>query len=357
MLKHNNILVTGSLGFIGFEATRLFLGKEYTVLGIDNNIRGKLFNIKTNHQTKKQYLKKTYKGKYIHFEFDIRNQKKLKELFIRYGKNIDLIIHTAAQTSHDWSARDPITDFSINAAGTLNLLELYRRYCPKAVFIFTSTNKVYGDLVNDFKYKEYKKRYDLKEEDKYYGGITEEFLIDQSRHSPFGVSKASADLMVQEYGRYFNLKTGVFRLGVVAGRGQNGALEQGFLSYMIESFKNKKDFTIIGYKGKQVRDIIDARDVVNAFYLFYKNPKKGEVFNLGGGRKNSASILELIDKISNITNKKPKIIYQNQPRLGDHKWWIGDYSKFKKNYPLWEIKYSLDDIILDIYNQSHGLYL
>lgn len=354
-MKRKKIIITGSLGLIGFEATLFFLNKNFGVVGIDNNLRAKLFGIKTNYYKKLNQVKKIYKNRYIYFSFDIRNKRQLKKVFNNYSQNISLIIHTAAQTSHDWSAKDPFVDFSINATGTLNLLELYRKYCPKAVFIFTSTNKVYGDLVNRFNLKEYKTRYDLTHGDRYFNGVNESFSIDQSKHSLFGVSKASADLLVQEYGRYFGLKTGVFRLGVVAGGGQNGALEQGFLSYMIDSFLNKKEFSIIGYKGKQVRDIIHAKDVVQAFDLYFKKPGKGEVFNLGGGRENSASVLELIEKVAKVTGRKPKINYQNKARSGDHKWWISDYLKFKKMYPSWNIKYSVDDIILDIYKNSYGL--
>lgn len=347
------ILVTGSLGFIGFEITKLFLAKNYSVIGIDNNLRSGLFSIKTNYVQKLQYLEKIYKKNYSHSNIDIRDNNKL--LFLFRNNNFDLINHTAAQTSHDWSAKDPIADFSINSLATINLLELYRQYCPKATFIFTSTNKVYGDLVNSFDYKENKSRFDLTPKDKFFDGITEDFSIDQSKHSLFGVSKASADLLVQEYGRYFCLKTGIFRLGVVAGGGQSGALEQGFLSYIVDKFIKNEDFEIIGYKGKQVRDIIHAKDVAQAFYLFYKNPKKGEVFNLGGGRENSASVLELIEKITKLTNKKPKITYKKEPRSGDHKWWITNYSKFQKMYPNWKIKYNIDKIIMDIYKQKNDL--
>ena len=349
------ILITGSLGLIGYEATKLFLDKNYLIIGIDNNLRSKLFNIKTNYDQKLQYLEKTYKTKYSHLNIDIRNNNKLSNLFKKNNKNIDLIIHTAAQTSHDWSAKDPVVDFSINAVATLILLELYRQYCPKATFIFTSTNKVYGDRVNKFDYQENNTRFDLDKKDLYYSGVTENLSIDQSKHSPFGISKVSADLLAQEYGRYFDLKTGIFRLGVVTGSGQNGALEQGFLSYMIDRFMNNKEFSIIGYKGKQVRDIIHVKDVAQAFYLYSKNPKKGEVFNLGGGRENSASVLELIEKVSKTTGKKPNISYQDKPRSGDHKWWITNYSKFQKIYPSWKIKHSVDDIILDIYKQQYDL--
>jgi len=352
IMANNRIIVTGSFGLIGFETVNFFLKKGYEVVGVDNDIRGELFSIKTNYEKKREYLKKTYKSKYTHYEYDIRDQKKLIALFKRLNKSIGLIVHTAAQTSHDWSAKDPIEDFSINTVATLDLLELYKKYCPKAVFIFTSTNKVYGDCVNKLNFIEQNERFDLDQKSSEFNGISETFSIDQSKHSPFGVSKASADLYVQEYGRYYNLKTGVFRLGVVSGSSQNGAFEQGFLSYMIKSLINTNQFTIIGYKGKQVRDIIDARDVANAFYLFFKNPKKGGVFNMGGGRKNSFSILELIRKIVEIKKAKPKIKYQSKARQGDHKWWITDFSKFRETYPSWHIEYSVEDIILDIYKNG-----
>lgn len=355
VMNKQKILITGSLGLIGFEASRFFLNKDYSVFGIDNDLRATLFGIKTNYQTKLKQLKENYKDRYFHYNFDIRDKKKLNVLLKKHKGKIDLIIHTAAQTSHDWAVKAPFVDFSINAIGTLNLLEQCRNYLPNAVFIFTSTNKVYGDLVNRFNLKEYKTRFDLDKNNFYYNGITENLSIDKSKHSLFGISKTSADLLVQEYGRYFGLKTAVFRLGVVAGSGQNGAIEQGFLSYMIDSFLNKKEFTIIGYKGKQVRDIIHAKDVIKAFYLYFKRPMKGAVFNLGGGRKNNASILELIKKLQIITGKKPKIIYQNKPRSGDHKWWITDCSEFKKNYVSWDIEHSVDDIIIDIFKEHNGL--
>lgn len=349
MGKH--IIITGSLGLIGFETTKFFLKKGYNIIGIDNSIREKLLNIKTNHKNKLNYIKNHFKEKYIHNNIDIRNKEKLEEIFKKYKSKITLVVHTAAQTSHDWSARDPITDFSINALSTLYLLELYRKYSHKAVFIFTSTNKVYGDLVNKFNYIETKTRFDLSKKDPYYCGITEDFPIDQSIHSPFGVSKASADLLVQEYGRYFGLKTGTFRLGVVSGENQDGALHQGFLSYMIKKIKNEREFTIIGYKGKQVRDIIHAKDVVKAFYLFYKNPKKGEVFNLGGGRENSVSVLEILNILKKLSKNDFKTNYYPNPRKGDHKWWISNTSKFKNFYPEWSLEYTVEDIVLKIYKQ------
>lgn len=349
-LKNRKILIPGSLGLIGFEASLFFLKKGFFVLGVDNNFREKAFGIKTNYKKKLNFFEKNFKGKYFHYDFDIKEKKKLEELFKK--NKFDLIIHTAAQTSHDWSAKDPKTDFEVNTIATFNLLELTKKYNPNSVFIFTSTNKVYGDLVNYLPFKEFDKRFDLPQTHEFYQGISETFSIDQSIHSPFGVSKASADLMVQEYGKYFGLKTGIFRLGVVSGTSQEGTFEQGFLSYMIKVLESNEVFTIIGYKGKQVRDIIHAYDVVCAFWEYYKNPKRGEVYNLGGGRNNAFSILELIERIYNLTGKKLKTKYQKKERKGDHKWWITDFSKFKKDYPNWKISKNFDDIILEIYKND-----
>ncbi|MCS7093525.1 MAG: NAD-dependent epimerase/dehydratase family protein [Patescibacteria group bacterium] len=348
-------IVTGSLGLIGFEAVKFFLRINFFVIGFDNNLRKRIYQVETNYQKKLNFLKEKYSERYLHFGADIRDSPFLDKIFKEHSHKIRLILHTAAQTSHDWSAKDPVFDFSINALSTIRLLELYRHYSPKAVFIFTSTNKVYGDRVNSLSFREYKKRYDLLKSDKYYQGINEDFPIDQSLHSPFGVSKSAADLMVQEYGKYFGLRTGVFRLGVVSGVGQNGSHEQGFLSFLIKKLIKKEEFRIIGYQGKQVRDIIDARDVVSAFYYYYHQPKQGEIYNLGGGRENSLSILELIDQIKILTGERIKITYQPYHRLGDHKWWITDYSKFRNDFPNWQINFNVKKIIQDIYlNEKSG---
>ncbi len=351
-MSSNHILITGSLGLIGFEATRFFLERGYQVIGIDNNLRAKIYDIKTNYQKKLEFLTKKFKNKYLHYHEDIRNKNFLNKLLLKFENSIYAIIHTAAQTSHDYSAKDPVLDYEINALATFRLLELMRKYSPQSVFIFTSTNKVYGDRVNYFNLYEFKTRFDLKRNDKYYFGINENFSLDQSLHSPFGVSKASADLLVQEYGRYFNLKTGIFRLGVVSGSGQNGAFEQGFLSYFIQKITNDEGINIIGYKGKQVRDIIHAKDVVLAFNEFLKRPKMGEVYNLGGGRENAISIIELIFFLEKKLNKKINYLYQKEPRLGDHKWWITDYSKFKRDYPDWKITFSWQEIVNEIINSQ-----
>lgn len=344
------ILITGSLGLIGFESVKMFLEKGYQIIGIDNNLRAKIFKIKTNCQDKLRWLQNHYKETYFHFSDDISNLSLLRKIFLKHKNSIFAIIHTAAQTSHDYSAKNPNLDYKINALATFKLLELTRKYSPQAIFIFTSTNKVYGDRTNYLNLYEFKTRYDLKKNDKYYLGINENFSVDQSLHSPFGVSKASADLLVQEYGRYFNLKTGVFRLGVVAGSGQNGTMEQGFLSYLIKKIIKDDKVAIIGYQGKQVRDVIHAKDVVLAFTEFLKKPKRGEVYNIGGGRRNAISIIELFKSLEKNLKIKINFYYQKKARLGDHKWWITDYSKFKKDYPNWQITFSWQKIVEEIIN-------
>ena len=348
------IIVTGSLGLIGYETTLLFLNKGYSVLGIDNDLRGKLFNIKTQYNIKLERLKKHYPQTYMHHADDIRNIVKMKRIFKAFGSNIISIIHTAAQTSHDWARKDPLLDFSVNAQATLSLLELFRTYSPYASFVFCSTNKAYGDLVNKLPLIKAKSRYDLSKNHIYYQGIPESFSIDQSTHSLFGSSKVAADILVQEYGRYFHLNTGIFRLGVIAGEYQSGALEQGFLSHLINEILIRKSFTIIGYGGCQVRDILHARDVAQAFYLYVSNPSKGEVYNLGGGRNNSTSILEVLDYVKKKTSLSIQIKVLKQARAGDHKWWVSDFSKFQKHYPAWKPSiplYSLVDSIIK-YAQS-----
>jgi CDP-paratose 2-epimerase len=343
------ILITGSLGLIGFESTKFFLDKGFEVIGIDNNARAELFNIQTHYNHKLNFLKNKYQNLYKHFHIDIRNQDEVEKIFTKYKDKTKAIIHTAAQTSHDWAKKAPQTDFSINAVGTLNLLVLFKKYCPKAIFIYTSTNKVYGDKVNQLSFIKNSNRYDLPETAKYYDGVNESMSIDNSTHSLFGVSKVSADLLVQEYGRYFGLKTGVFRLGVVTGSNQEGAIYQGYLSYFAKLVKESKQINILGYKGKQVRDVIHAHDVATAFYEFIKKPKKGEIYNLGGGRENSISINEILTKIKKFTKKKIWTQYKNTPRKGDHKWWITDTCKFRKDYPKWNKKYSLNKIIKEVF--------
>ncbi len=341
------VLVTGSAGLIGSEAVRFFSQKGFQVLGIDNDARKYFFGSSASTSWNKEKLEKEVKD-YKHFNLDIRDQKEIEEVF--RSNKIDLIVHTAAQPSHDWAAKEPLTDFSINATGTLVLLEAFRKHAPESVFIFTSTNKVYGDNPNKLPLKELKTRYELEKDHKYYKGIDETMSLDNTTHSIFGVSKASADLMVQEYGRYFGLKTGVFRGGCLTGPAHSSAQLHGFLAYLVSSIVNGMEYTIFGYKGKQVRDNIHSYDVVNAFYHFYQNPQAGEVYNLGGSRYSNISVLEAIEKIEQIVGRKAKIKYNPKNRIGDHIWYISDMSKFKKHYPDWEYTYDSDQILNELCN-------
>lgn len=336
------ILITGSTGLIGFATSSFYLNKKIKVIGIDNNIRSYFFGKEGNNNWKKKILKNN--KNYTHYSIDIRNKKKLFDIIKKNKKKIQSIIHTAAQPSHDWAAREPFTDFEINANGTLNLLEAFRLYCPDASFVFTSTNKVYGDRPNYLPLKEEKLRYEiLKSHSFYKKGINETMSLDQTTHSIFGSSKLSADILVQEYGRYFNLKTAIFRGGCLTGENHSGAKLHGFLSFLVKSIIHKKTYRIFGYKGKQVRDNIHSYDVVNAFDEFLNKPKYGGfVYNIGGGRANSCSILEAINLIEKISGIKSKFTILNKNRIGDHIWWITDNTKFKNDYPKWKIKFSIE---------------
>ncbi|MBI2596872.1 NAD-dependent epimerase/dehydratase family protein [Candidatus Daviesbacteria bacterium] len=338
-------LITGSAGLIGSASVRFFSEKGFKILGIDNDSRKYFFGPSASTAWNKRKLLKEVDN-YTHFNVDVRNQKKIDQIF--KDNEIDLIIHTAAQPSHDWAAKEPSTDFTINAFGTLILLEAYRRFAPNAVFIFTSTNKVYGDNPNKLPVKELSTRYELPLNHRLYNGIDETMSLDNTTHSIFGVSKTSADLMVQEYGRYFNLRTGIFRGGCLTGPAHSSAQLHGFLAYLVLSIANGVEYTIFGYKGKQVRDNIHSYDVANAFYHFYQKPKKGEVYNLGGSRYSNTSVIEAIEKIEKVLGKKAKIKFNSQNRIGDHIWYISDVSKFKKHYPDWEYTYNLDQILWEL---------
>lgn len=339
------VLITGSAGLIGSEATAFFCKKGFDVFGIDNNMRAYFFGKDGSTIANRKRLKKTYTN-YTHITADIRDERKIRVLFKQH--HFDLIIHAAAQPSHDWSATDPLTDFSINATATLLLLEQFRTYSPDAVFIFTSTNKVYGDSPNMLPLVELETRYELPQGHRYYQGIDESMGIDNCIHSVFGASKTAADVMVQEYGKYFRLKTAVFRGGCLTGPTHAGAKLHGFLSYLVKCIATGKEYTINGYKGKQVRDNIHAFDLVNAFYQVYKRPVFGEVYNIGGSRHSNTSVLEAITKIETVLGKKAAVSYTKEHRIGDHKWYISDVSKFKKQFPGWTYTYSADTIIEDI---------
>lgn len=343
------ILVTGSGGLIGSESVNFFCKNGFEVVGIDNDMRSYFFGAEGSTKASIENNKQLFKN-YRHYNCDIRDEEASKEIFKR--NKFDLIIHTAAQPSHDWAAQEPQTDFSINANGTLNLLENFRKYSPEGVFIFTSTNKVYGDTPNKLPLTEKETRYEISPDHHYKNGIKEDMSIDNSTHSLFGVSKTAADLMVQEYGRYFNLKTGVFRGGCLTGSRHAGVQQHGFLSYLVKSIITGKKYSIFGYKGKQVRDNIHAYDLINAFYHFYLNPKFGEVYNIGGSRFANVSVLEAAKKIEDISGMQAKMEYVDQNRIGDHIWYISDVSKFKKDYPAWNYTYDIDATIEDICRNS-----
>jgi CDP-paratose 2-epimerase len=340
------VLITGSSGLVGSASVDFFYKKKFKVFALDNDFRGKIFGKEYSTNKIKKYQQEKYSN-IIFLKQNIVNIKEIKKVF--ENNKFDLIIHAAGQPSHDWSAQDPLLDFNVNAVGTLNLLELTRKNSPKAVFIFTSTNKVYGDLPNYLKcIKELPTRYEVYENNKLFS-INENFSIDNSKHSPFGVSKASADLMVQEYGRYFNLKTVVFRCGCITGPNHQGAELHGFLSYLVKNIILNKNYNIFGFKGKQVRDNIHSEDLVEMFWHFYLKPGYGEIYNAGGGRKNSISILETINMVNQITNKSWNNFKVNkESRIGDHIWYITDFSKFNKKFPSWKIKNSNQNIIEQI---------
>ena len=340
-------LITGSAGLIGSEAVEFFSSKFDLVVGIDNNLREKFFGCDASTIWNKERLEREILN-YRHYFIDIRDNKEIEKIFKEYNKDIKLVIHTAAQPSHDWAVKDPFTDFSVNANGTLVMLENTRKYTD-AVFIFTSTNKVYGDTPNKLPLIELETRYEIDKNHKYYNGIDESMSIDQSLHSLFGASKVAADILVQEYGRYFGMKTGVFRGGCLTGPNHSGTQLHGFLSYLMKCAITKQHYTIFGYKGKQVRDNIHSFDLINMFWHFYKNPKRGEVYNVGGGRHSNCSMLEAIKMCEEITGNKMNYSYSEKNRIGDHIWYISNVSKFKKDYPEWNFTYNIKDILVEIY--------
>ncbi|MCM8796774.1 MAG: NAD-dependent epimerase/dehydratase family protein [Candidatus Omnitrophica bacterium] len=341
-------IVTGSCGLVGSETVSFFSGKGLDIIGIDNNMREFFFGKDGSILWNKQRLIKNYKN-YRHFDIDIRDESGVNKIFRKFSKDILLVVHAAAQPSHDWAAKEPQTDFSVNATATLILLEAFRKYCPQAVFIFTSTNKVYGDRPNHLPLVELEKRYELPKEHPYYKGIDESMSIDNCLHSLFGASKVAADILVQEYGRYFGLKTAVFRGGCLTGPAHSGAELHGFISYLVKCCILVKKYRIFGYKGKQVRDNIHSFDLVNAFYHFFRNPRCGEVYNIGGGRFANVSILEAIEICERISARKMVVEFEDKNRIGDHIWWISDVSKFMSHYPEWNYRYGIEDTIKDIY--------
>lgn len=353
-MRTDAILVTGSGGLIGFESVEFFMKKGFEVVGIDNDMRKYFFGEKGSTAWNVKRAKELYGDRYKHFDVDIRDYEAVKDIFNKH-KPI-CVIHTAAQPSHDWAAKEPLTDFAVNANGTLNLLEATRQLVPEAVFIFTSTNKVYGDTPNRLEFVELDKRYELPEDHRYYNGIDETMSIDNSLHSLFGASKVAADILVQEYGKYFGMKTASFRGGCLTGPSHSGVVLHGFLSYLVRALITGKKYYIYGYKGKQVRDNIHSHDLVNALYHFFKNPRVSEVYNIGGSRFSSCSIIEAIELIEEMSGKKLNWEYTEQNRKGDHIWYISSVAKFKSHYPEWEYTKDLNATIEEIYDFQMDLY-
>jgi len=344
------VLVTGSCGLVGSETVKFFISKGFEVVGIDNNSRLKFFGKDGDVNWVKKNLVKYYKN-YIHKNIDIRNYSNLEKIFKKYKNSIKLIVHSAAQPSHDWAKKKPFIDFNINALGTLNLLNLTKKYSYNAPFIFMSTNKVYGDNPNKLPLKELSSRWEITKKHKFFKGINESMSLDNAVHSFFGASKCYADLIVQEYGKNYGLKTACFRAGCITGPNHSGAKLHGFLSYLVKSSIKKKSYSIIGYKGKQVRDNIHSYDLIKCFWSFFKKPRTGEIYNIGGSRYSNCSVIEALDYVESLMNIKIKKNYQKVNRIGDHIWYISDTSKFKKHYPSWKQQYNTKKIIEELINK------
>jgi CDP-paratose 2-epimerase len=343
-------LITGSAGLVGSQAVRHFAGKGLRMVGVDNDMRRYFFGDEASTAWMRQQLEATIKS-YEHHSIDVRDQDAIGTLFRRFGKDISLVVHAAAQPSHDWAAREPFTDFSVNANGTLNLLEATRNFCPEAVFIFTSTNKVYGDAPNNLPRIEQELRWELDPAHPFAEkGISEEMSIDRSLHSVFGASKVAADAMVQEYGRYFGLKTVCFRAGCITGPYHSGAQLHGFLAYLMKCAMTGTPYKVFGYKGKQVRDNIHSSDLVRAFDRFFEHPRSAEVYNIGGSRYSNCSMLEAIRICEEVSGRKMNWEYVATNRVGDHVWWISDISKFQSHYPGYELEYDGNAILREIHD-------
>jgi CDP-paratose 2-epimerase len=342
------IIVTGSAGLIGSETVKRFAADGMRVVGIDNDMRAQFFGAEASTRKIRDDLITNFRH-YEHHDLDIRDAFGVTALFKQYEGTIAAIVHTASQPSHDWAARDPQTDFRVNANGTLNLLEAARKFSPEAPFIFTSTNKVYGDTPNRLPFVELPTRWEIEAGHEYEQGISEAMSIDYTTHSLFGASKSAADLLVQEYGRYFRLPTVSFRGGCLTGPAHAGAELHGFLSYLMICTVSGRPYRVFGYKGKQVRDNIHSFDLVEAFAEFIRTPHAGEVYNIGGSRQSNCSILEAIEICEEISGRKLKWSYEETNRVGDHIWWISDVRKFQRHYPTWKLRYGLRDILEDIH--------
>ena len=345
-------IVTGSAGLIGSEAARYFASQGMTVIGIDNDMRREFFGNEASTRWQQHQLQQELGSNYRHVDGDIRDELLIKNIFAEFGDDVKLVVHTAAQPSHDWAARAPLTDFTVNANGTLILLEATRKYCPGAVFIFTSTNKVYGDTPNRLPLIETDTRWEIDESHAYHNGIAEDMSIDQCMHSLFGASKVAADVIVQEYGKYFDMHTACFRGGCLTGPNHSGTQLHGFLAYLVKCTVTNTPYTVFGYKGKQVRDNIHSYDLIQAFDHYFKNPRIGEVYNIGGSRYSHCSMLEAISIAEEISGQQLEYSYEDTNRMGDHMWYVSDVSKFQDHYPNWKLTKNVNDIISEIYEAN-----
>jgi len=344
-------IITGSAGLVGAETVRLFSAKGFATVGIDNDMRRTFFGPESSTAWSRELLSQEIPT-YQHEHLDIRDAKDIEQLFCKFNSDIGIVIHAAGQPSHDWAAREPFVDFDINARGTLVLLECCRRYCPDAVFVYMSTNKVYGDTPNRLPLVELEPRWEVDPQHPFAeNGIDETMTIDQSKHSLFGASKLAGDLLVQEYGRYFGVKTACFRAGCLTGPGHSGTELHGFLSYLVQSVMLGRPYQVFGYKGKQVRDNLHAADLASMFWHFYQTPRPGAVYNVGGGRKSNCSVREAISLCEELTGKRVQSNYNETNRNGDHIWWISDTSKFRLHYPQWCPRYDLRMILVEMIEQ------
>jgi len=337
-------LITGSMGLVGSEAVRVFAEAGFDVVGIDNDMRRTFFGDEASTAWMQPLLERRF-ATYRHLSIDIRDREAIERVVGDLAGNLAVVIHAAAQPSHDWAALDPHTDYAVNATGTLVLLESVRRRAPSAVFIFTSTNKVYGDTPNRLPLEERETRWEIAPSHRYANGIDESMSIDATQHSLFGVSKAAADLLVQEYGRYFGMPTVCFRAGCLTGPQHAGAVQHGFLAYLVKCAETSIPYKVIGYLGKQVRDNLHCADLAAAFYEFVKDPRPGEVYNIGGGRVSHCSVVEAIRICEAKTGRPMTWSYDPEARRGDHIWYVSDVTKFERHYPAWRIQHTLDDII------------
>ncbi|HEX9037175.1 MAG TPA: NAD-dependent epimerase/dehydratase family protein [Ktedonobacterales bacterium] len=345
-------VITGSGGLIGSEAAQFFCDLGFDVVGVDNDMRKLFFGEEASTARNRDRLLALNPTRYTHFDADIRDEEALQRIFRRYGKAIALVAHTAAQPSHDWAARAPVTDFTVNASGTLHVLEAARRYSPDTVFIYTSTNKVYGDSPNKLPLIEQETRWEIDSAHPFINGIDESMSIDQSTHSIFGVSKVAGDVLTQEYGRYFGMRTACFRGGCLTGPNHAGTALHGFLAYLMKCVTTRQPYQVYGYKGKQVRDNIHSADLVAAFFEVFKNPHSGEIYNIGGGRFSNCSMLEAIALCEEIAGERLHWTYTETNRIGDHIWYISDTRKFQAHYPEWRQTYGLRALLEDIYAKN-----